>query len=50
MDCFLCEVISGSLILREHEDSRWLKKSELDSVAWLPADIDLVKELRKYEY
>jgi 8-oxo-dGTP diphosphatase len=50
MDCFLCEVISGSLILREHEDSRWLKKSELDSVAWLPADIDLVKELSKYEY
>jgi 8-oxo-dGTP diphosphatase len=50
MDCFLCEVISGSLILREHEDSRWLKKSELDSVAWLPADIDLVKELSKLEH
>ena len=42
MDCFWCEVLSGNLILKEHEDARWLLKEQLDDVEWLPADITLV--------
>lgn len=38
MHCYLCHVHSGQLILLEHEASRWLLRSELDSVEWLPAD------------
>lgn len=38
MDCFWAEVISGNLILKEHEAAKWLTKNELDSVDWLPAD------------
>ena len=30
MDCFWCEVLSGNLILKEHEDARWLLKEQLD--------------------
>lgn len=28
MDCFWCEVLSGNLILKEHEDARWLLKEQ----------------------
>ena len=38
MDCFWCEVLSGNLILKEHEDARWLLKEQLDDVEWLPAE------------
>lgn len=39
MDCFWAEVVSGDLVLREHEAAKWLTKAELDSVEWLPADV-----------
>jgi 8-oxo-dGTP diphosphatase len=45
MDCFWCEVISGDLVLKEHEDAKWLTAVELDSVAWLPADVSLVEKI-----
>lgn len=43
----LCGLKRGPLNLREHEDSRWLKPAEIDSVAWLPADRKAVEELKK---
>lgn len=42
MDCFRCVYDSGELVLREASSAKWLKKDELDSVDWLPADRDLV--------
>lgn len=47
MDCFWAEIISGDLVLKEHEDARWLTKDELDLVEWLPADITLVEKVKK---
>jgi len=47
MHCYLCHVESGHLELKEHEAAKWLHKEELESVNWLPADWDLVKELDK---
>lgn len=46
MDCFWAEIISGDLTLKEHEAAKWLKKDELDSVEWLPADITLIEKIR----
>ena len=46
MDCFWCEVVSGELKLLEAEAARWLTKEELDSVAWLPADVTLIDKIR----
>lgn len=46
MDCFWAEILSGDLILKEHEAARWLTKEELDSVEWLPADISLIDKIR----
>ena len=46
MDCFWCEVLSGNLVLKEHEAARWLTSDELDSVEWLPADVTLIDKIR----
>lgn len=46
MDCFWAEIVSGNLVLTEHEAAKWLSKDELDSVEWLPADIMLIDRIR----
>ena len=47
MHCYWCHVESGSLTLKEHEAARWLAKDELESVKWLPADLQLLPKIRK---
>ena len=47
MDCFWCTVISGDLVLKEAEDARWLSKSDLMSVKWLPADLEVLEIIGK---
>ena len=46
MDCFWCEVVAGHLELKEAEAAKWLMKEQLDSVAWLPADVTLIDVIR----
>ena len=46
MYCFLCTVISGDLVLKEHQAARWLTRETLDSVNWLQADIELIGKLK----
>ncbi len=46
MDCFWAEVLSGELVLKEHEAAKWLDKKSLDSVNWLPADQGLIEKVR----
>lgn len=46
MDCFWCEIVKGDLVLKEHEAAKWLSKDELDSVEWLPADVNLIDQIR----
>ena len=48
MDCFWAEVITGQLELKEAEAAKWLTKDQLESVAWLPADITLIDKIRRY--
>lgn len=47
MQCFLCSIKSGELVLKEHEAAKWLTKETLKSVDWLPADKDLIEKLRE---
>ena len=46
MDCFWAEIVSGDLVLTEHEAAKWLTKDELGSVKWLPADITLIDKIK----
>ena len=48
MDCFWAEVRKGHLELKEAEAAKWLTKDQLDSVAWLPADVTLIDKIRRY--
>jgi 8-oxo-dGTP diphosphatase len=45
MDCFLCVIKSGSLVLKEHKAIKWLTKERLKEVEWLPADVALLESL-----
>lgn len=45
LHCYLCTP-SGDLRLNEHEAARWLGPTDLDSVRWLPADLQLLPQLR----
>ena len=46
MDCFWAEIVSGEVVLKEHEAARWLTKDTLDSVEWLPADVSIIDHIR----
>ena len=46
MHCYLCSLLTDALHLNEHEAARWLAKSELDSVNWLPADKTIIEQLK----
>ena len=48
MDCFWAEVTKGHLELKEAEAAKWLTRDQLDSVAWLPADVTLIDKIRRY--
>lgn len=45
MKCYACTIAGGSPHLLEHEAARWLTAGQLDSVAWLPADIALIPKI-----
>lgn len=47
MDCFWCEIVRGNLVLKEHENAKWLTKEQLQDVEWLPADIKLIENIRE---
>lgn len=42
----LVRITSGELSLSVHDDARWLTVQELDSVEWLPADMETVDRVR----
>ena len=50
MHCYLCSLLPEALHLNEHEAARWLPKEELDSVQWLPADVQIIERLKQYSY
>ena len=45
MHCYLCSLMTDSLHLNEHEAAKWLTKDELNSVKWLPADLEVVERI-----
>lgn len=47
MHCYMCRVVSGKLELLEHVAAKWLSKEELNTVKWLPADLNLIEMLKK---
>ena len=48
MDCYLCTIVSGDLVLLEHEAACWLDKDNLYGVDWLPADLEILEDVKKH--
>ncbi len=46
MHCYLCSLVTEALHLNEHEAAKWLTKDELDGVKWLPADLEVIEDVR----
>jgi 8-oxo-dGTP diphosphatase len=45
MDAYLCTIQEGTIMLAEHEESRWLSAESLFSVDWAAADIPIVHQV-----
>ena len=45
MHCLKCRLIGG-VTLKEHEAAKWLRPEELNSVNWLPADEEIIEDLK----
>lgn len=45
---WLATITAGDVKAIEHSELRWLSVSELDDVAWLPADAPIVEALRTH--
>lgn len=46
MDCFWAELVSASIVLKEHDSAKWLSSTDINSVNWLPADVKLIQKLQ----
>lgn len=46
MDCYLCHLLDDHIILLEHSDCKWINPDE-DNILWVPADVDVINEIRK---
>ena len=47
MSCFMCSIKEGSIELLEHNDGKWITKEDLNTLNWLPADIDAVNYIKE---
>ena len=48
MECYECELAENQdITLLEHQSAKWLEKSTLYSVNWLPADVDILDKIQK---
>ena len=45
MHCYLCSLLTEALHLNEHEAAKWLTMEELNTVKWLPADMEVVEKM-----
>lgn len=48
MHCYLCSIASGEIELREHKSALWLTSDRLEDVAWLPADKEVIENIKAY--
>ncbi len=47
MECFTCEIVAGTIEERVHENMVWLDVAHLWDVDWLPADVEVVRQLEE---
>jgi len=48
LEVFACRILSGEIVLREHDAMRWLPPDELEDLGWAPVDIPIVGAVERY--
>lgn len=46
MNCYVCELLDDHLVLLEHLDGKWIDYREDNDIIWVPADIEVIEEIR----
>lgn len=46
MKCYICSLLDDNIELIEHSDAKWLSKEEINSIDWLPADVEIIDILK----
>lgn len=46
MNCYVCELLDDHLVLLEHLDGKWIDYHEDNDIIWVPADIEVIEEIR----
>lgn len=46
MRCYICTLKSDHVVLLEHSDAKWVGREDIDALAWLPADIQVVDAVK----
>lgn len=47
MRCYICSLLDENIELIEHSAAKWLAINELETVDWLPADIEIIHLLKE---
>lgn len=47
MTCYRCRLLREGFTLKEAEAAAWLDRESLFSVNWLPADLDILREIER---
>lgn len=47
MHCFICQIDADEIVLKVHDQMKWLTRESLFDVEWIPADIDLINKIKK---
>lgn len=50
LHCYFCRITGSAPTFVEHEAARWLCREELLDVNWLPADVQLMRDLQRAEW
>lgn len=47
MSCYEAIIDEGTPKLLEHNDAKWISRQELDSLNWIPADVQIIDYLKE---
>lgn len=47
MHCFLSKIVKGRPKLIEHESACWVDKKNIGNLDWLPADLEVIEDIKK---
>lgn len=48
MDCFVCNIKSGDLVLHDHMAYKWID-AHIDNIEWVPADVKVIEAYMEYK-